>query len=183
MIDKAILIKELSSPIGKARVLELSHILNEQPFALRDLIDVTFHPDKDLAFRAAWILENVFLEDVESYEGDLNYLISRVPEVEHAGCQRHYAKILMHITAGNAAPVIKEKLKRLDLEPVVEKCFDWLIAPNVKVAVKVSAADALFNIRERYPWIKEELSSQIRFLMRNGSAGMQHRGRKLLGML
>lgn len=183
MIEKAALIKQISNTIGKTKVLELSRILKEQAFALRDLIDVTFHPDKDIAFRAAWILENVFLENPESYGTDLPYLISRIKDVEHASCQRHYAKILMHITEKKAPSTIKQQMEEIDLEAVVEKCFDWLIGPKVRVAVKVHAATALFNIRGRYPWIKGELANQIRFLMRNGSAGMQNRGRKILEML
>ncbi len=86
----------------KTKVLKLSRILEEEAFALRDLIDLTFDADRDIAFRAAWILENVFLQDPTRYEADLEYLLSRIKEVKHASCQRHYAKIMMHITAGKA---------------------------------------------------------------------------------
>jgi hypothetical protein len=41
----------------------------------------------------------------------------------------------------------------------------------------------LFNLRTRYPWIEEELANQIKFLMRNGTAAIQSRGRKLLAQL
>ena len=61
------LIKQISATIGKARVIELTKIIREQSFALRDLIDITFHPDKNIAFRASWILENVLLDDIEAY--------------------------------------------------------------------------------------------------------------------
>ncbi|MDF2433887.1 MAG: hypothetical protein JWP44_3518 [Mucilaginibacter sp.] len=177
------LLKQLSSTIGKTKVLELSRILKEQQFALRDLIDLTFYADKDIAFRAAWILENIFLQDLFLYENDLEYVVSRIKDVKYASCQRHYAKILMHITDTKTLPVIKEKLQGLDLEPAVEQCFDWMIDPKVKIAVKCFAADALFNLRCRYPWIREELANQVQFLMRNGTAAIQSRGRKLLAML
>jgi len=167
----------------KTKVLKLSRILEEEAFALRDLIDLTFDTDRDIAFRSAWILENIFLQDPTRYETDLEYLVSRIKEVKHASCKRHYAKIMMHITAKNASPVIKQKLQGLDLEPVVEQCFDWMIDPKVLVAVKVFASEALFNLRRRYTWINEELADQIRFLMKDGSAAIQSRGRKLLGQL
>src|SRR5947209_9197407 len=92
------LIKQITDIIGKPKVLELSRILKEQQFALHDLIDITFHPDKAVAFRAVWILENVFLTDPESYLPDLEYMILRIKEIKHQGCMRHYAKIIMHIT-------------------------------------------------------------------------------------
>jgi hypothetical protein len=183
MISREELIKQISGTMVKTKVLKLSRILEEEAFALRDLIDLTFEPDRDIAFRSAWILENVFLKDPTRYEGDLEYLVSLIKEVKHASCQRHYAKIMMHITAKNAPAVIKQKLQELDLEPVVEQCFDWMIDPEVLVAVKVFASEALFNLRSRYPWINEELADQIRFLMRDGSTAIQTRGRKLLAGL
>jgi hypothetical protein len=183
MISREELIKQITNTIGKTKVLELTRILREQDFALRDLIDLTFNENRDIAFRAAWILENVFLIEPARYEPDLKHLLSRINEVKHASCQRHYAKILMHITAKKTSETIKQKLQKIDLEPVVEKCFDWMIDPKVLVAVKVFASEALFNMRQRYPWITEELANQIRFLMRTGTAAIQSRGKKLLSQL
>ncbi|MDB5122250.1 MAG: hypothetical protein JWP94_379 [Mucilaginibacter sp.] len=183
MITHADLLKQISNTIGKTKVLELSRILNEQQFALRDLIDLTFYPDKNIAFRAAWILENIFLQNPALYEPDLEYLVSRIKEVKYDSCKRHYAKIIMHITGKKSPAIIQQKLQQLDLEPVVEQCFDWMIDPKVMVAVKVFASEALFNLRHRYPWIAEELANQINFLMRNGTAAIQSRGKKLLSQL
>lgn len=183
MTDREALLKQISGTIGKMKVLALTRILKEEHFALRDLIDLTFYPDKNIAFRAAWILENIFLQDPSRYEPDLEYLLSRTREVQYESCQRHYAKIIMHLTNKKTPQIIQQKLQQLDLEPVIEQCFDWMINPEVKIAVKVFAAEALFNLRCRYPWIAEELANQLRFLMRNGTAAIQTRGRKLLGEL
>ena len=183
MINQQALLKQISGTIGKMKVLELTRILKEERFALRDLIDLTFYPDKNIAFRAAWILENIFLQDPARYEPDLEYLISRINDVKYESCQRHYAKIVMHITNKKAPQIIREKLLQLDLEPIVEQCFDWMIDPKVKIAVKVFASEALFNLRHRYPWIAEELANQLHFMMRNGTAAIQSRGKKLLAQL
>ena len=183
MLTSDELIKEISAAIVKLKVVKLRAIIKKQQFSVKDLIDITFHPDKDIAFRAAWILENLFLQKPESYLDQTAYLISRIKEVENPGCKRHYAKIIMHITSPKAPLSIKQKLAEIDLGPVVEQLFDWMINPKVLIAVKVFAAQALFNVRERYPWIAEELESQLRFLMQNGSAAIQTRGRKLLNSL
>ena len=183
MISKDDLIKQIAGTIGKNRVLELTRLLKEQDFALRDLIDITFYADRAVAFHAAWILENAFLLDQEKCVGDLEYLLSRIKEVKHESCQRHYAKIAMHVTGKKAPKIIQQKLQAFDLEPVVEQCFDWMIDPEVKIAVKCFVAEALFNLRDRYPWLKEELANQLHFLMRNGTAAIQSRGRKLLAGL
>jgi hypothetical protein len=183
MLTKDELINEISKTIVKTKVEKLTAILDKQQFALRDLIDLTFYKDKDIAFRAAWILENLFLKKPETYPEDLECLVSRMSDVIYPSCQRHYAKIMMHITAKKAPAIIRQKLEMIDLEPVVEKLFDWLIDPKVLIAVKVFASDALFNLRQRYPWISEELKEQVKFLMRDGTAAIQSRGRKLLAKL
>lgn len=182
-MTQAELVKKISVTLGKPKVLELGRILTEQNFSLRDLIDVTFYPDSMIAFRASWILENVLLADPLKYEPDLEYFFSRFKEVKYHGPQRHYIKILMHLTGSKMQPIIKGKLESIDLEPAVEQCFDSMIEPRIKVAVKVFASEALFNLRNRYPWIGEELASQLQFMMRDGSAAIQARGRKLLSQL
>ena len=109
------LTQKIANTIGKLKVLELSRILTEQQFNLHDLIDITFHPDKPLAFRAAWLLENMFLKDADVFIGNLQYFIERLPQVTNPGCQRHYAKILMHATEAKEHSPVKQKINRLDL--------------------------------------------------------------------
>jgi hypothetical protein len=66
---------------------------------------------------------------------------------------------------------------------MVERCFDWLIDPKVKVAVKASASQVLYNVSNRYDWIAEELQNQLRYLMTNGSPAIQATGHRLLSKL
>jgi hypothetical protein len=174
------LIQKIANTIGKLKVLELGRILTEEKFQLRDLIDITFHPDKPLAFRAAWLLENMFLKDASAFTDNLEYLVARFPEVTNPGCQRHYAKILMHATEEKESSPIKLQINSLDLEATVEQLFEWMIDPTVKIAVKVFAGWALLNLRHRYPWIADELPAQLEFLMRDGTAAIQTAGRKML---
>ena len=183
LMNKAELIEQLSATIGKTKVDKLSIILKESKFALADLIDITFHPDKTIAFRAAWLLENVYLQQPDKYLDDLNYLIKRLVEVKYPSCQRHYAKIVMHITSPKAPKSIQTELQKRNLEPVIEQLFEWMIDPQIKIAVKVFASEALFNMRGNYEWIEDELANQIHFLMRDGTMAIQTRGKKILKML
>lgn len=183
MVTSTQLIKQITSTIGKLKVIELSKILKQQQFALHDLIDITFNGDKNIAFRAAWLLENVYLQQPELYLDDLEYLLKRFEEVKYPSCQRHYAKIIMHITSPRAPAEIQLRLLKTDLNPIIEKLFDWMIDPEIKIAVKVFASEALFNMRNNYTWIAEELTNQIQFLMRDGTAAIQSRGRKILKQL
>jgi hypothetical protein len=183
MLTSAQLIQQITSTIGKVKVIELSKILKEQQFALHDLIDITFNENKDIAFRAAWLLENIYLKEPEQYLNDMGYLLKRFPEVSYPSCQRHYAKIIMHITSPKAPACIQIQLQETDLNLIIDKLFDWMIDPKVKIAVKVFASEALFNMRNNYTWIAEELANQIQFLMRDGTMAIQTRGRKILKLL
>ena len=177
------LIKEISKTLAKTKVIKLTAILQKQNFEIRDLIDITFYNDPGVSFRAAWLLENLYLKDPLLFTDIISYLLSRFAEVKNPSCQRHYTKIVMHATAQKAPLTIRQKLEETDLERVVETLFDWLIDPKVKIAVKVFAATALFNLRHRYAWINDELAPQLQFLMRNGSPGIRSRGKKLLEAL
>jgi hypothetical protein len=180
MLNQQQLTDQLSNTIGKPGILKLSRLLKEQDFPLRDIIDITFHPDKAVGFRAVWLLENIFLTDPEVYLDDLRYLISRFKENRNQSCMRHYAKIVMHVTDAEAPPSLKAKLNDIDFEPVVEQLFDWMINPKVKVAVKMFAGNALFNLKDTFPWVQEELAGQLEFLMRDGGAGIQAGSKKIL---
>ena len=177
------LIKELSKTLAKTKVIKLMDILQKQDFELRDLIDITFNSDPGISFRAAWLLENLYLKEPLLFVDIISYMLSRFGEITNPSCQRHYTKIVMHATDRKAPLVIQHKLEETDLERVVETFFDWLIDPKVKIAVKVFAATALFNLRHRYTWINDELAPQLQFLMRNGSPGIRSRGKKLLQSL
>jgi hypothetical protein len=177
------LIKQIASVKGKIKVYRLIEILAEEDIDLAWLIDLTFHSDNNLSFKAAWLLENMYLKYPESFVPHISYILSRLKEVKNPSCKRHYAKILMYITSPKAPKAIKEKLKDSDLEPAIEQCFDWLIDPEVLVAVKAFASEALFNMRRSHPWITEELTRQLEFMMRNGSTAIQTKGKHLLSAL
>jgi hypothetical protein len=178
-----ILIKALSTDCTKAFVKRLSASVIEQCFDLNEIIDLTFHPDAQIGFRAAWLLDTTMLAFPELYIDNLEYFTNRMGDVTNASCKRHYARIMMHLTSPKAPDAIKAKLALTDLYVVVEKCFDWIIDPKVKVAVKVFAADTLYHLSSRYDWIEDELASQIEFLMRDGGAAIQSRGKKLLALI
>lgn len=183
MLTNDQLIKELSVDPTKGFIERLSVTLKEQHFDIDQLIDLTFHPDTQVGFRAAWLLDTAIMAAPEQYINNLEYFVKRMSQVTNASCKRHYTRIMMHLTAPDAPKAVKEKLADLDLEIVVEQCFDWIIDPKVKVAVKVFAADTLFNLCGRYDWIKEELAGQVQFMMRDGGAAIQSRGKKLLAAI
>lgn len=66
---------------------------------------------------------------------------------------------------------------------VVEQLFEWMLDPQIKVAVKVFSMSALADIAKKYPELGAELRLIIEEQIEDGSAGYKSRGRKVLAKL
>ena len=177
------LIQHISAYDKYIKVVKLRSELKAQRFTLRELVDLTFYPDKPIAVKASRLLETMLLKFPESYYTEIDYLIERVDDVKCHSCKRHYAKILMHLTSPEVPREVRNKMKELNFERVVELCFDWMIDPKMLISVKASASETLFNLRHRYPWIAEELSKQLEYLMRDATPALAARGNMILSYL
>jgi hypothetical protein len=180
MLTRDEIVKQLTTSMGKTTVVTLSEKLKEQKFPYRYVVDITFHPDKQIAFRAAWLMDTLYFDDPIFYLDDIEYLLQQIPNIKYPASKRHYSRIALNLTSPRSPKAIKDQLANIDLEPVVEHFFEWMMDPKVKVAVKVFVTESLFNLRHRYPWVLEELGGQIEYLMRDGTAAIQSAGKRLL---
>jgi hypothetical protein len=183
MLTKHQLLSKLREPRSKRWIEGLSLKLMLEGFYLSDLLELTIHTDSQTAFLAAWLLDTVVTNNITGYAQKLDDFIRYSGLIKQHSCFRHYARIFMHFTLADTDAKVKQKLAETDMEPIVEQCFDWLIDPEIKVAVKALAAQILFNLHHRYDWIAEELQNQLLFLIKNGSPGIQTTGRRLLNAL
>ena len=163
------LIQHFSAPDRKITVAKLGHQLKRENFSLRELVDLTFHTDKEIALKSSRLLEYILYKFPENYYSDLEYFIDHAEDVTTPANKKPYAKILMRITSPEVSREVRNKMKEINLERVVELCFEWMIDPKMLVSVRASASEALFNMRHRYPWIAEELSKQLEFMTRTAT--------------
>jgi hypothetical protein len=177
------LLQQISATIGKTKVIELSDILYNKRFDIHDLMQLTFYPEKEIAFRAAWILENLVLTDPERFINDLDKLTGLFLKVENKSCQRHYVKILMHLTGPKVKKTIEQKMAGLNMEPIAERCFDLLIDQTTPIAVKAFASQLLFNLKARYPWINDILADQLTMMMPGAKPAIRSTCKRLLDQL
>ena len=181
-MDKSELLKEISNTLVKVKVEKLAALGSKHTYSLSDLLDLTFYPKREVAFRAAWILESIVQTDPQRFSPHVEEFLIRYPSQTNTSCQRHFSKIMMYLTDPRS-----QKLLRLPdefaLEPLVEKTFEWLIDPKSPVAVQVNCLEVLFNLRQQVPWIEEELRAEIIFLLHEGGAAMQTRGKAILKKL
>lgn len=182
-MDQKQLLAEISKTLSKVKAVKLAELAITTDFIMADLLALCYHSEKSVAFRAAWILEFIEHRYPERFMPVLEDFLTMLPQQKNASCQRHFSKILMAITNSNAKNPYKEAFHQLPLharDELVERMFEWLIERTTPVAVRVNCMDVLFNMISFYPWIGEELTAQIELFMKEGSAAMQSRGKKLL---
>lgn len=172
-MNKEQLLRELALPLNKKKVNQL--ILGDSCY-INDLIDLSIYPDKKVAFHAAWILEYMIYSNPERFRNIYVSLLSVYLVQKNLSCQRHFTKILMLLTESSN----KHYLETVDLDQLIETTFELMINSETPVAVKANCMDILFNLRETYKWIAEELKEQIEFLLKDGMPAIQGRGKRIL---
>lgn len=166
------LIQHMSAPGKGTTVAKLGRQIKKENFSLTELVDMTFHEDKEIALKSSRLLEYVLFKFPESYYDDIQYFIDRIFDLQSSSGKKTYAKVLMHITSPEVPRDVREKMKEMEMERVVELCFEWMIDPKMPVSVRAYSAEALFNLRHRYPWIAEELSKQLEFITRTATPNL-----------
>lgn len=154
----------IQSTIGKRKAIELSKLAATEFSAVKNLIDLSFHPDQQVGFRSAWILEQVYSNHPSEFM-EVGYFLSKFVNLKNPSAQRHFAKILALMTGKKVHPGIVEQLEASDTSEVVDVVFTWLIDDNVPVAVKSHCLNILANFVPKYPWIKDELIQTMDFLV------------------
>lgn len=174
------LLAEIKQSLEKVKVEKLAAIAGLNNFQVNDLIDLSFHPDKAIAFRASWILENVTSRHPEAFWNSAQYFLKSYRTQANNSCRRHFTKILMWMVKRKGE---RQELQDFDWTGIIESTFEWVTEPECPVAVKVNCLDILLGLRDQVDWIAEELRAETEFLLKNGSAAMQSRGKRVLKKL
>lgn len=165
LMTRLILIEALNNTFSKKMINDLSNVLVEQGFSIIELINLSFHQNQSIAFRAAWILEDVYFRYPQYFLMGCDLFLNKYADQENSSAQRHYAKILAHLTQN------KGKLNQLFVwskdqeQQLIDTNFAWLIEVKVPVAVKSHCLNVLANFAYNQAWIKEELLQTIDFLI------------------
>lgn len=177
MMTKDQLIQQLEASLTKRGSQRIADICVSEPALMHELLLLSFHHEPEIAFRAAWILETSALQYPECFRENIPFFLQRYGEQSNNSCQRHFTKIMMHLLKTNAVP------EPFDYATIIEPTFVWLADEQIPVAVKANCMSILFMLRKKDDWIGEELRAQIEFLMKDGTAAIQSRGKKILHKL
>ncbi|MDB5118800.1 MAG: hypothetical protein JWN56_18 [Sphingobacteriales bacterium] len=182
-MTKAELLKELSTTLFITKVQRLCALAESERLAVNDLLDYSFYPQKEIAFRAAWVLEYIELNFPQRFVPVLDHFLAGYQKQHKPSCQRHYTKIMMRLTEKSTSTIYQFNLRDYNFETIVDTTFEWLINPKTPIAVKVNCIEILVNLRKQFDWIEEELKAQIVFLLKDGGPAIQSRGKRMLKVL
>ena len=169
--------KRLFLPLTKARMLKLAELCKREKLASVDLLEISsFHKESKIAFRAAWLLEQILFSSFPSTD-DLLLFLKYYPLQKHNSCRRHYTNIMLLLVRKGHIPTGSS------LSDSINQTSEWLIDKKIPVAVRANCIEILYYLKNEEDWIEGELKLQIELLMKDGSAALQSRGKKYLTLL
>ncbi len=165
--------------------------LAEQFVCMEDGITILFElcqsDNETLSFHAAWVLEHALTSNPDIFCLSLSKVVELIPSIKSPSTKRHFSKLLNKAMEDCAKNRLTKDachlLKKIDMEPIVETCFEWLIDKNTKPAVKTHCMDILLYLSKRYEWIAEELPYVIKLQIIEGTPGIVNKGKKVLEIL
>jgi len=146
------------------------------------LIDILFKVDDKVSCKAAWVLEFTCNENIEILIPFLDKFTSNISKVHLDSAVRPVAKICEYLVIAYYSKEdnnIKNTLKPLYQERIIETCFDWMIT-NQKVAVKVYSINSLYLLGKDYDWVHPELVTILERDFNSSSAGFKARAKQIL---
>jgi len=147
-----------------------------QGFTVASLLAYSYHPDNQVSFRAAWLLEHVCIQQPALIVPLYDTFLIGLSKQKHWGTIRSYTKIAMLATDfKTAVPQTRDQE-----EILIEQAFNWLIHRECPVAVLVNCLDILCNLRKNNPWISTELKEQIHHLLKNPTPALASRAKRVL---
>lgn len=163
-MDKEELIGRIDVPVKTHMVVDSTALIESYELNVDDLIDITFHKKKEIAFRAAWMLEYIVKHKPLQFYPHVAAFVLALPKQENPSAMRHFTKIMALMTDRRANLLYTAALYTLDMNPVIDVLFTRLVDPNTLVASKVHCMQALANLAPQHDWIRDELEEAIDYL-------------------
>ncbi len=156
-MDSLELVKMFKKDFNKESLESLLKLSREMKLNLNEVLNLCFHSDHQVAFRAAWLLENCDLYTPFSFKVIARRFVKVYPSQKNLSAQRHFANIMGHLVL-NDFVMDYYGLKPDDFDEVLESTFDWLLNPKAPVAVQCNTMYVIFKLSKYYDWVSAELN-------------------------
>jgi len=147
----------------------------ENPAIFIKLFQYSNSTDRKLAFRASWTLTKVCDRFPDLIYPYLDQIVESLDKIDNESSLRSFLRIISLTDI--------EKINSRQHGILANFCFNALNSGFSAIAVKAYSMEILFRLSQIYPELANELSTSIRILMEDGSAGITSRGRMVLRKL
>jgi 8-oxo-dGTP diphosphatase len=144
----------------------------ENPSIFNKLLEYSYSKDRKLAFRASWTLTKACDKFPELIYPHLSEIAESLPMFDNESVQRSFLRIVSLSDISN----LSSRLHGI----LADHCFSMLRSGFSAIAIKAYSMDILYNLSVIYPELGNELSSLIRILMEDASAGIIAKGKSIL---
>ncbi len=163
---------------------ELNHLLEERNInwivryllktsgEIPQIICLMKSGNEKVAWRAAWVLDHVNMENPEISTPFLPEILQTLKKTSFNGVRRSLLRILV-----TNPTELNEDGEILDL------CFKWIYSPAFPIAVRAHSMQFVFDLLPKYPELKNEFSHSLEFAMNDESKGVRSKARKLLAVI
>jgi hypothetical protein len=158
---------------SKSQTMKIVKWVGSDKKRFAELVKLFLNDEYRVVQRVAWPLSIISIEHPEFVKPYLGKFINLLSEENlHPAVIRNILRLLQFID------VPKKYLGKL-----TSVCFDLLLDKNSTIAFRVFAMEVLSNITQKEPKLKRELKIIAEDLMKEGSAGIQARGKRILKRL
>jgi 8-oxo-dGTP diphosphatase len=147
----------------------------ENPAIFLKLFEYSNSSDKKLSFRASWTLTKVCDKFPEMIYPYLPQLVDTIGKIDNESTLRSFLRMISLSDLG--------KISSRQHGLLADFCFSRLNSGFSAIAVKAYSMEILYRLSLIYPELANELSSSIRIVMEDGSAGTKARGQMILKKL
>lgn len=165
-------VSQLLQEHSRVNINRIAKAIGNDPEEFKKIIDIIYHAEPPLPQRAAWLLAAVNDNHPELLEPYLSKFINDIQKFEVDAIRRNMSVVL-------ASHQIPKKLQG----KLINVCFDLILSPTEKVAMKVHGMQCIANLAKEYPELIPELKSAIEDQLPKTTAAFHARARMILKKL
>lgn len=150
-------------------------------FLIRDV----FEQDKINMFHSSWVFDHLMRKKLVYLLPHLELFTQGLAFLKSESCIRPMAHVCQMVTKTcfkKKDNLFIDTISHVQLERILNACFDWLIGPH-KIAAKVFSMTSLFYLGMHFTWVHPELKLVLEETIGEGTPGYRNRAKKTLDRL
>lgn len=162
-------VSQLLQEHSRANTNRITRAIGNNPDEFSKIIDIIYHAEPPLPQRAAWLLASVNDKHPELLKPYLSKFINDIQKFEVDAVRRNMTVVI-------ASHPIPKKLQG----KLIDVCFNLMLCPTEKVAMKVHAMQCIANIAKEHRELIPELKSAIEDQLPKTTAAFHARARMVM---